>query len=104
MTTFLNLIFVWLPYNLLVEMGVLTVTFPYLLLLSVFVYLRFKKPNLTRPFKVCDFFFVLFIFSFHCDLSNFPFSVRALCFYRSATGQQMGGAALLPDAGRADAL
>lgn len=48
----LNLACAWMPYALLVEIGVLCITLPMMLLQAVFVYLRFKRPDMPRPFKV----------------------------------------------------
>lgn len=52
-TMILNLAFAWVPYALLVEVGILCITFPMMLLQAVFVYLRFARPDMDRPFKVC---------------------------------------------------
>jgi len=51
-TALVNMAMCWLPYPLLVEVGVLCATMPWILLLAVFVYLRFAKPKMVRPFKV----------------------------------------------------
>ena len=48
----MGLILVWLPYTLLVEVGVLFTTIPALLQVAIFLHLRRAKPNTQRPYKV----------------------------------------------------
>jgi hypothetical protein len=48
----ISLVLVWLPYTLLVEVGVLFTTLPALLQVAIFLYLRRAQPNMLRPYKV----------------------------------------------------
>lgn len=48
----ISLVLVWLPYTLLVEVGVLFTTLPALLQVAIFLYLRRVQPNMLRPYKV----------------------------------------------------
>ena len=48
----LNLALVWVPYDLLVEMGMLMMTVPAFLLCAAFLYFRYTKPNMARTYSV----------------------------------------------------
>lgn len=49
--TILTCALVWLPYTLLVEVGVMVTTVPAVLQVMVFVHLRIKQPDMVRPYK-----------------------------------------------------
>lgn len=48
----LNLCLAWLPYALLVEFGMLLLSFAMTLFLAAFVQLRRSRPDMTRPYKI----------------------------------------------------
>eukprot|EP00053_Salpingoeca_punica_P004470 m.49290 g.49290 ORF g.49290 m.49290 type:complete len:618 (+) comp12808_c0_seq1:140-1993(+) len=48
----MNLLLVWAPYKLLVNMGMLLICFPVFLLCAAFVWFRLRQPGLARPFRV----------------------------------------------------
>lgn len=48
----MNMLLVWSPYKLLVNMGMLLICFPVMLLCASFVWFRVKQPDMPRSFRV----------------------------------------------------
>lgn len=51
-TAAVNIVLCWIPYELLVQTSVLLSTSSLLMLYIVFVYFRFTRPNMIRPYAV----------------------------------------------------
>ncbi len=69
-TSAVNIVLVWLPYEMLVEGGILISVIPAILLLGVFVYFKWKRPFMKRPYEVRGGVLVA------CLLILFPFVIN----------------------------